>query len=135
MAYLLTGETREYFPERGILGTVTPRRNFGLGKSRGPGAWEVTARISHIDLNDSFVHGGEATNYSLGLNWYMNPNFRVMWNYIHADIKVRTDFPLPNSTPTANLDNNAISSRCASRLTSRPSGSVPWLPAASLASR
>lgn len=105
VAYVLTGETREYFPERGIFGTVTPRRNFGMRKkSRGPGAWEVTARFSHMDLNDRFVQGGEATDYSLGVNWYPNPSWRVMFNYIHADIKVQMPVQLPNFTITTPLD-------------------------------
>ena len=51
----------------------------------GPGAWEVKARYSGLDLNDSNINGGELNNITTGLNWYLNPNTKIMWDYVHAD--------------------------------------------------
>lgn len=99
-SYLLTGEHRSYKNASGAFGGITPNRNFNLhGEDRGWGAWEVALRYSTIDLNDgrnSFldrafertnqIRGGEEDNVTVGLNWYLNPNTRVMWNYVHANI-------------------------------------------------
>ena len=32
------------------------------------------------------MRGGEETNITMGLNWYVNEQIRVTFNYIHADI-------------------------------------------------
>jgi phosphate-selective porin OprO/OprP len=86
-SYVLTGEHRTYRMGKGVFGPIVPDRPFGLRKGwRGPGAWEVAARISTIDLDDAFIRGGRETNYSLGINWYANPYVRMSANYIHADI-------------------------------------------------
>jgi phosphate-selective porin OprO/OprP len=88
-ALLLTGEHKPYELEEGVFGRVRPQRNFSPsgGEESGWGAWELALRYSTIDLNDGpFLRGGEEANWTLGLNWYLNPNIRVMWNYVHADI-------------------------------------------------
>lgn len=83
-SYFLTGERRPYSTSSGTFGLVKPKRNFHFGA--GPGVWELKARYSSIDLNDGNVRGGELDNLSAGVNWYLNPNLRVMWDYIHADV-------------------------------------------------
>lgn len=50
------------------------------------GAWEVAARCSSIDLFDGSVDGGEEDNVTVALNWYMNPNTRIMLNYQYLDL-------------------------------------------------
>ena len=50
------------------------------------GAWEIAVRYDTIDLNDGPISGGEADQITLGLNWYLNPNTRIMWNYVMADM-------------------------------------------------
>ena len=52
------------------------------GKS---GAWEVAARYSTLSLQDQDVLGGKEQNLTLGLNWYMNSHFRMMFNAVHAE--------------------------------------------------
>lgn len=83
-AYLLTGETRSYDRANGVFGKIKPKRNFG---KNGWGALELAARVSNVDLNDKEITGGEMDNYTLGLNWYLNPAVRLMLNYVHSDLK------------------------------------------------
>ncbi len=85
--YFLTGECRPYTPASGLVGRVRPRRNFSLGEERGWGAWEVALRYSELDLDDGPIRGGVEENYTFGLNWYLNANTRVMWNYVLANIE------------------------------------------------
>ncbi len=81
----LTGEQRNYKRSTGVFDRITPLRNFHP-KEWGWGAWEVAARYSHIDLNDSGITGGDEDNFTFGLNWYLNPNTRIMLNYIYAQL-------------------------------------------------
>ncbi len=81
-SYFLTGEHRPYNSGSGYFERVRPNSNFGRD---GWGAWEVAARYSHLDLNNEAIEGGELRDFTLGLNWYLNPNMRIMWNYVRAD--------------------------------------------------
>jgi len=82
--YFLTGEHRVYDPKSGSFKRVHPKRDFR--KSGGVGAWEVAARYSHLDLSDDDIDAGELDDVTLGINWYLNPNARMMFNYIAADV-------------------------------------------------
>lgn len=85
-SYFLTGETRPYKGNVGNFDRVKPKSPFSL-KNGGWGAWEVLARIDNLDLNDasSGVEGGEMTDITLGLNWYLRDNARLMFNYVDVD--------------------------------------------------
>jgi phosphate-selective porin OprO/OprP len=83
-SYFLTGEHRPYKRTGGVFTRVRPKRNF-RGKEGGPGAWQVAARYSHIDLEDGNINGGEMDTITAGVNWYLNPNTRVTVNYVYAD--------------------------------------------------
>jgi phosphate-selective porin OprO/OprP len=86
-SYFLTGEHRRYRRELGVFDRVRPTTEFlatGEGVPHGLGAWEVAFRVSHIDLNDGSVQGGRLTDLTCGVNWYLNPYFRVQANYIRA---------------------------------------------------
>ncbi|XZE55029.1 OprO/OprP family phosphate-selective porin [Planctomycetaceae bacterium SH139] len=85
--YFLTGERRPYNGKTGVFGGVTPKQS--VSKSGGIGAWEVAARWSMIDLNDADVQGGRLNNLTGGLNWYLNPNTKFQFNYIHAMLDSR----------------------------------------------
>jgi phosphate-selective porin OprO/OprP len=83
-SYFLTGEHRKYKTSTGAFDRVKPKENFS--SASGTGAWEVAARYSQIDLNEGSVTGGRLRNVTVGLNWHLNPNMRIMWNYIRADL-------------------------------------------------
>ncbi|MFQ6034421.1 MAG: OprO/OprP family phosphate-selective porin [Sedimentisphaerales bacterium] len=81
-SYFLTGEHRKYKTSTGTFDRVKPKENFLFGD--GPGAWELAGRYSNVDLDDGTISGGELDNVALGLNWYLNPNMRIMWDYVHS---------------------------------------------------
>ena len=80
-SYFLTGESRNYRPNRGNFGTLVPMRDFGPGA--GPGAWELTARFANINSIDKDYDGGQMDHLTVGLNWYLSREFRVMFNYMY----------------------------------------------------
>ncbi|MFP4140729.1 MAG: OprO/OprP family phosphate-selective porin [Phycisphaerae bacterium] len=81
--YFLTGEHRPY--KKGTFSRVKPKENFKSDFS-GLGAWEIAARYSYLDLQDGLANAdaGQEHNVTVGLNWYLNPNARIMLNYIRA---------------------------------------------------
>lgn len=81
-SYFLTGENRPYKRSSGSFDRVKPIHNYGPD---GWGAWELAARYSRLNLNDGIIRGGRMEDVTLGLNWYLNPNVRVMWNYVLAN--------------------------------------------------
>jgi len=52
--------------------------------SYGLGAWELAARYSNIVLNDKNIQGNNLTDFTVGLNWYLNRYTRMKFNYIRA---------------------------------------------------
>ena len=83
-SYFLTGEHRRYKLSEGAFDRVKPNQN--LMVDGGFGAVQLTARYSSIDLTDGAIEGGEMDDITLGVNWYLNPNTRVMLNYVNADV-------------------------------------------------
>ncbi|MCI0401243.1 MAG: porin [Gammaproteobacteria bacterium] len=79
-SWFLTGESRNYKFTSGAFDNVKPKSNFSWGG--GWGAWEAAFRYSYLDLSDQDINGGEQDDITLGLNWYVNPNIRFMWNLI-----------------------------------------------------
>jgi phosphate-selective porin OprO/OprP len=85
--YILTGEKRKYGASSGSLGGVKPANPFFWDMTGGTGAWEIAARYSYVDLNDMAVFGGKQENITVGLNWYLNDNMRMMFNWIHGTVQ------------------------------------------------
>jgi len=83
-SYFLTGEHRPYIKKTGTFGRIRPKKNFR--EDGGWGAWEVAVRYGYVDLNssDADIEGGILQTGTVGLNWYLNPNTRVMFNYVRA---------------------------------------------------
>lgn len=83
--YFLTGEYQSYSREDGAFGRVVPRRNLQMKRGEGIsgcGAWQLGARFSYLDLNDKAIRGGVVYDWTIGLNWFWNPNMKVQFNYI-----------------------------------------------------
>jgi phosphate-selective porin OprO/OprP len=107
--YFLTGESRTYSKIEYRFDRPVPNNNFyairGGGSGRpfnlSEGAWQVGVRYNYLCLNDSGVNGGVLNGLTLGLNWLLNPNARVYFNY---DLTYR-DFV---STPWAKSGSNIV---------------------------
>ena len=99
--YFLTGETRPYKTSTGTFDRVKPLKPYGQG---GYGAWEVAGRFSYIDLDDDRIVGGKLWDYTLGLNWYVNNNVRLMWNYVRSRFDV-------GPGPDTRADSDALTMR------------------------
>jgi len=93
LAYVLTGEQREYLPRQGTFWALTPRAPVDSG---GTGAWEVAARVQTLDLQSDNVQGGQLSTLTLGLNWYPVWWSRVMVNYAINHVE---DSPLTDQNP------------------------------------
>ena len=92
VGWFISGEHRPYQTASGTFGRMLPNNKYGGGnpfKKKNGGAWEVAGRISYLDLNDGLIEGGELTDVSASLSWYMNATVRVKLNYIYAQPKDR----------------------------------------------
>jgi phosphate-selective porin OprO/OprP len=90
--YLLTGEERSEYSQ-----AVRPLAPFDpLCPFSNPGAWEVVARYSRLDIGDVVFAPGaarladptkstnRAAELTLGYNWYLNAWVRMQFNWEHA---------------------------------------------------
>jgi len=98
--WILTGESKGYAMSKAAWSGIKPAEPFNLA-SGGLGAWELAFRYSFVDLDDeenTFLNdangtswlvgtrGGRESNFTIGVNWYVNNYIRFMFNYIHADV-------------------------------------------------
>lgn len=87
--YFLTGESRTYSRLEYRFDRPVPHNNFyvvrGGGSGRrinvSEGAWQVGLRYNYLGLSDGEVNGGVLNGMTLGLNWFLNPNAKVQFNY------------------------------------------------------
>lgn len=82
ISYFITGESRPYKSSYTGFSRIIPKNNYG---SNGNGAIELVARLSKMDLSKSNM--GTLDDTTIGINWYLNPNTRVMLNYVLADLR------------------------------------------------
>ncbi len=80
-SWFLTDDMRNYSGSKGAYGAIKPESVVGKG---GVGAWQLAMRFSSVDLNDADIIGGDAQNFSLGLNWFATNNIRMSANYINV---------------------------------------------------
>jgi phosphate-selective porin OprO/OprP len=92
-SYFITGEHRPYNKTasptdyQATFGRIIPNCNFNPLHG-GTGAWEVAFKISQLDTNDTTAgfNGGVETDYTFGINWYLNPNMMVKMNFVRAEV-------------------------------------------------
>ncbi len=95
-SWVITGETRKYDPASAAFTRPVPAQNFSI-KDRTWGAWELAARYSATNLNSNVtrgvsqtktggVFGGYQQIWAVGLNWYLNRNYKIMFDYEIANI-------------------------------------------------
>ena len=92
VSYFLTGESRPYKNSLDGFGRVIPYNNYGSGDK---GAIELVARISQICLQKA--DEGQLNDITVGLNWYLNPNTRVMLNYVMGEMTKGTEVTVENA--------------------------------------
>ena len=90
VGYFLTGESRTYVRSRGAFGRLIPKVTVNT-RSATPfifqGAWEVAARLVHVDMNDGPINGGRLRTVSLGVNWHLAANSTIFFDYIRSQRK------------------------------------------------
>lgn len=87
--WFLTGESKAYDFGKGLWANNKPCCNFISNGCCCLGGLELVARYDTIDLNDGTVRGGEMTNIAVGLNWYLNPNARIMFDVVFSNTENR----------------------------------------------
>ncbi len=93
VSYFLTKEYRPYKSYLNGFARVKPHHNFN--NNSGWGALELAIRFSSFDLSDA--NQGKLNDLTFGLNWYLNPYTRVMYNFVSGNNS------LSNSKITAHL--------------------------------
>ncbi len=112
--YFLTGESRTYDRRLGRLGTnyiTSPFTPFYFTRGEdggwlfGRGAWEVAARYNYLNLDDKGIQGGISHAVELGVNWYLNTNLKIQFEYLWQD---RTDMTSFQNGVNANRNNGSL---------------------------
>lgn len=107
-SWILTGESHRYNMATGSY--QSPRPFLPFGKQGGLGAWELALRYSNADLNheegvlgaaaaSNTIRGGQQAIWTLGVNWYVNPNLRFLLNYLRVDVDRLNPAGAGNLTP------------------------------------
>jgi len=86
-SYFLTGEDNSFE-------SVTPRNSVNP-VTGGWGAWEITARVGELDADNAafpvFANPTQsatsAFSWGVGLNWHLNRNVKLQFNYINTDFE------------------------------------------------
>jgi phosphate-selective porin OprO/OprP len=92
VGWFVTGESRNYRTNSGTFDRILPKGRYVGGDpfvEGASGAIEVVGRLSYVDLTDGLIEGGEMTNISGGVNWYVTETTRFEFNYIHTMPKDR----------------------------------------------
>jgi len=78
--WFVTGETRPF--RNGNFDRVKPKKPLGKG---GAGAFELAVRYDRLDLSETPVlarAGNRAESLTFGLNWYLNSNAKMLFNWV-----------------------------------------------------
>ena len=83
MSWLPTGEVRAYNTRGGFFNQISPLRPVFQG---GPGAWELVANFSYVDLDSGPVSGGKFWRFTPMVNWHMSDNVRLEFAYGYGSL-------------------------------------------------
>jgi phosphate-selective porin OprO/OprP len=85
--YTLTGEEIPFNRSGAVFGRIKPLCPVDWRRG-GWGAWELAARLSHLDLNGENLPGPgrRLTDTTVGVNWYLNDYTKFQCNWIHAEL-------------------------------------------------
>jgi phosphate-selective porin OprO/OprP len=77
----LTGESRQF--KQGVIDRIKPIRGFDPASGNW-GAFEVALRYDRLNLTDHDLSPLDRDGHTLtaALNWYLNGNMKLMFNYI-----------------------------------------------------
>jgi phosphate-selective porin OprO/OprP len=92
--YLLTGETK--VPGQPVIPT---RWASPVGPNRGWGAWELAARFAQLDFRAKDITGNRAKALTLGVNWYLTPNVKWLFNFVQNWFSDEKRTPFSGETP------------------------------------
>ncbi len=106
-SWVMTGEAHRY--NMSTASYQNPRPNVPFSSRGGWGAWELAFRYSHTNLNSNAgilgnaaaadsVRGGEQNIYTVGLNWCLNANLKLLFDY--SRIMVDRLNPARTASPT-----------------------------------
>ena len=97
-SWFITGESRTF--KNGVVDRLKPFKDFNPG-SGGLGAVELAVRYDQLDLTDTGLSplARKAKSWTGGINWYLNPNTRLIFNYIRFSGENSPLYVLP--TPAA----------------------------------
>lgn len=94
ITWLITGETYSAFYKDGMFGRIKPNNNFNLDHD-GWGGVELGLRYSKFDASDfknmliaasaTASYTSKADAWTAGAKWIMNPNARILLNYVHTN--------------------------------------------------
>ena len=79
-SWILNGGHKPYKPATGVFGSPKVGEN---------GLWELTARYDTIENED--IANRQANSWLFGVNYYVNPNLRFMFNYTKGENEVNGD--------------------------------------------
>ena len=83
VSWLATGETRVYNTRGGFFEQISPARPVFQG---GPGAWELVANFSYIDLDSGSLRGGKFWRLTPMVNWHLSDNVRLEIAYGYGSL-------------------------------------------------
>jgi phosphate-selective porin OprO/OprP len=78
VSWLPTGEIRAYNTRGGFFDQISPLSPVFQG---GPGAWELVANFSYVDLDSAAISGGRFWRFTPMVNWHLSDNMRLEFAY------------------------------------------------------
>lgn len=106
LVYNITGEKWSDAYKDGAFGGIKPLSNF-RSSGKGNGAWQIGVRKSSYDASDwvsttSTTGSKKGDTTTLGINWILNPNARIMLN--HSTSKFNTAFSAYSGGPSGDKE-------------------------------